>query len=232
MIVAAAVVVLALVLVGVVALRPKPPSGVVDAAAQRAAGERTPGPESTPVPPRAGGDTGSAPSPHQADPIEVLWFSPSATCEAPGNVDVAGNPTNYRPANVVDGDRTTAWRCPGDASGQSIAVHSTGWSSVVSVGLVPGYAKVDSKSGENRFLQERRIRSATWECRSANGTLVGSAVQSFADSPAMQTMPVAFAACDSLKLVIGQTTLPGDGRFDYTAISDIEVRGCCNADLG
>jgi len=63
---------------------------------------------------------------------------------------------SFAASNVADGRFDTAWRVPGDGSGQSLTFH---WSTPVTIKEVcvaVGYDKVDPVTGEDRFLQNRR----------------------------------------------------------------------------
>ncbi len=86
----------------------------------------------------------------------------AATCEAPGSATADGTPVTFSPANVLDGDPGTAWRCPAPATGETLTVALAGPMSLSSVGLVNGYAKVDSLTGVDRYLQNHRVRQVRW----------------------------------------------------------------------
>lgn len=86
----------------------------------------------------------------------------TASCEAPPSVDAAGNRIRYEPANTYDGDLSTAWRCNGDGVGQTLTLSLPAKSRVGEVGLVPGYAKTDPRSGADRYRENNRITRVRW----------------------------------------------------------------------
>lgn len=151
--------------------------------------------------------------PEQAIPIAVV----SATSSADDSQDDNGAVTTFGAANLLDANPVTAWRTAGDATGQQITVTFPAPTKVTSVGLVPGYAKVDPVSGEDRFLQNRRILQVRWIA--ADGSHLD---QSFAERPQMQWLPGSVIT-STLTVQILRTSAPGDR--DFTAISDLEVRG-------
>lgn len=86
----------------------------------------------------------------------------TATCQAPDSADAAGNPVSYEPENAYDGRLVTAWRCVGDGAGERLVLALDGKVALGEVGLVPGYAKTDRRSGVDRYAQNRRITEVTW----------------------------------------------------------------------
>jgi hypothetical protein len=107
----------------------------------------------------------------------------SATCEAKPGVDSAGNQVRYQPSNVFDEDMTTAWRCDGDGSGQKLTVNLADATRIGQVGLIPGYAKTDARSGVDRYAENNRITKVRWEFD--DGT---SVEQTFDPSPKNRSM--------------------------------------------
>ncbi|HMS49712.1 protein kinase domain-containing protein [Candidatus Neomicrothrix sp.] len=141
----------------------------------------------------------------------------SASCTAPTGTDASGSTTSYQASNVLDGLQDTAWRCPGSAVGQSLTVSLGSVTEVTSVGLLPGYAKVDSFDGSNRFFENRRVTAVRYHFD--GGTTID---QNFADSPTVQSIPVGVQT-QSIRIEILGTT--GDGGRDFTPISEVEVVG-------
>jgi hypothetical protein len=107
----------------------------------------------------------------------------TATCEAAPGVDSAGHPVRYKPSNVFDEDMTTAWRCDGDGSGQKLTVNLAETTKIGQLGLIPGYAKTDPRSGVDRYAENNRISKVRWEFD--DGT---SIVQTFDPSPENRSM--------------------------------------------
>ena len=92
----------------------------------------------------------------------VRAASAVASCTSPPSRDSAGNPVTYDPSNLLDGQLDTAWRCDGNGDNQQVVVDFGGARTVRTLGLVPGYAKVDSTDGTDRFIQDRRISAVRY----------------------------------------------------------------------
>jgi Zn-dependent protease with chaperone function len=164
----------------------------------------------------AGAPTGSAPAARLAE--QAPRASATASATAPDSVDDAGNPVGYGAANVLDGDRSTAWRVKGDGSGATVTLSLPRATHVTQVGLVPGYAKVDAASGRDRFGENRRVREVRWHF--GDGTVTE---QRFQDRPVLQR--VAVDVVTSRVVIEIVATVPGDPAHDFTAISDVSVAG-------
>ena len=143
----------------------------------------------------------------------------SASATAPDNVDGAGDRTTYDAANVLDDDPSTAWRVEGNGRGVTLTLTLAGSAHLTEVGLIPGYAKVDPVSGDDRFTQERRITEVRWRFDDQT-----SVTQELVDEPEMQRTTV---DVDTTTVVVEIVAAgpPGDPDFDYTAISDVSLLG-------
>ena len=86
----------------------------------------------------------------------------TASCQSPDSVDAAGNKVGYPPTSAYDGDLTTAWRCNGTGVGQALTLTLAEPARVGEVGLVPGYAKTDPRSGVDRYAENNRITRVRW----------------------------------------------------------------------
>src|SRR5690606_40842109 len=75
----------------------------------------------------------------------------------------AGNPVSYDAINVTDGDPSTAWRKSSEdwSYDDYILITFDEPVKLTTVGLIPGYAKVDPGSGTDRFFQNHRDRKST-----------------------------------------------------------------------
>ena len=72
-----------------------------------------------PVPPAGG--PGGAGGGAQGEPVDVAGLARATPPDtAPPSRDVAGNAVRYEAANMLDGQPDTAWRMPGDATGQEV----------------------------------------------------------------------------------------------------------------
>ena len=63
---------------------------------------------------------------------------------------------------MYDGDLTTAWRCNGDGVGQKMQLNLSDTVRIGELGIVPGYAKTDPRSGADRYAQNNRLTKVRW----------------------------------------------------------------------
>lgn len=138
------------------------------------------------------------------------------------STDAGGTQTLFWPPNLTDGQSETAWRMKGDGSGQQISLTWTRKVTILTVGLINGYAKVDPFTGDDRYPEERRVTQVTWLL---DGRPV--ATQQLPDTDRqLQTVDLPQPATGSkLVLRIDSTAKPGKADHDYTAISEIAVIG-------
>ena len=168
------------------------------------------------------GNSASSSAPEATAPSGPLQpRSVTATCQAEDGVDSAGTTTTYDPEHVLDGRTETAWRCAGSAVGARLVLEFDGPVTVTSVGLVPGYAKMDPSDGSNRFTQNRTITSVTWRFDDAT-----THVQ---EIPAPQPFPTdsrLMAAVSTTRVVLEISGTGNDTAMrDFTAISDVQISG-------
>lgn len=173
-------------------------------------------------------DAGSEPT-AAAEPTPLTPASVAATCQSPNGVDSTGASTSYEPAKVTDGLPDTAWRCDGDATGQSLTLTFDEPVLLTSIGLIPGMAKTDPADGADRFLQNRRITSVRYEFDS------GSATHIFTDSRELQWLTLdEEVQTTTVRVVIlgtvaGGTTITNTGQTlgptNKTPISEIQLLG-------
>jgi hypothetical protein len=140
-----------------------------------------------------------------------------ASTTAADAVDAAGNTVSFAPQNVADADPATAWRTPGAGKGESLTFTFSQPVHLVSIGVIPGYAKVDRTSGENRFTENRRVQEARFEFD--NGIVNDF---SFLDLADVQSNLVSVETT-TVKVTILDST--GKTKRDFTAISEIEFHG-------
>jgi len=137
-----------------------------------------------------------------------------ASGTAADSVDGAGDAVSFAATQLVDGDPGTAWRVEGDGVGETVTFSWPAAIHVRGIGVVPGYAKQDAVTGEDRFLQNRRVRrvSVTFDG--------GAAVQvDLTDRPVLQTFEVD-AVTSTVQLTVESTT-PRSDR-DYAAMSEVQ----------
>jgi len=187
----------------------------------------SPGASDDPAPqPSASTAPGESPSPDDTDdgddaPVD-LASSAEATppdTAAPSR-DVNGNAVRYEAFNMLDGQADTAWRMPGDASGGEIVFRLDSPATLVGVGLINGYAKVEP--GYDGYAANRRIKAVEWVF--ADGTVVP---QKLGDDLALQGVKVDQIETDTVTLRIVKVSKPAKGPAgrDYTAISDVALVG-------
>jgi hypothetical protein len=172
----------------------------------------TAAPPSTTVAPAPAPSATAAPPP--PGPVTATVQASSATGPAQNG---CGQTTAYDPANVLDGNKATAWRTAGDGTGQSLQFTLAAKTRLVQVGLIPGYDKIDDCSGADRFAQMRKITGVKWTF--ADGT---SVAQSFTPDRTMQTTNVNVVTTSVLLEITGTT---GASGLDYTPISEVSLIG-------
>jgi hypothetical protein len=128
-----------------------------------------------------------------------------------------GDETRYDAELVLDGRADTAWRVAGDGSGEEVRLTLPEPTRLVSVGLVPGYDKVDSCSNDDRFPQHRRITQVLWLFD--GGAQVN---QSFVDDRQLQVIPVDVITASVTVRILATTPA---GVLDYTPVSEIQLKG-------
>jgi hypothetical protein len=154
--------------------------------------------------------------------VQVASLTPTQVkvgCLAPQTTDGAGSPVYYVPEQMLDGRMDTAWRCNGDGVGQVVTFEFPAGTTIVEVGLVNGYAKVDPATGAKRYGEYRRITKVTWTF--ANGT---SFQQSLKDGvKTVQRLSIPSQPAEQTTLTIEASTEPGStarGR-DAVVISEV-----------
>jgi hypothetical protein len=145
----------------------------------------------------------------------------SAGCQALPGEDSVGNTITYEPALTLDGVPGTAWRCPGAAGGQRVAFDFGREVTLTSVGLIPGYAKVDPFDGTDRFLENRTVTRVVWEFD--DGT---RQVQTFSPPRPALDQFVLEAPVTTRQVVLEIVTTGNDTAVrDFTAISEVAFEG-------
>lgn len=143
-----------------------------------------------------------------------------AACTAPDGVDAAGRKVSYAAGRMIDGKADTAWRCEGKALGQRLRIALPSGTRLAEVGLIPGYAKTDPKTGADRYAENNRITKVRWTL--ADGTEM---VQSMSANPAdrsIRTMRVPATEGDTVTLQILEVAR---GSRNTTMISELRFAG-------
>lgn len=176
--------------------------------------------------PSEGAETSAPPAdPGDAGGDVLAGMSTDVPAVAPPGQDVQGNPIDYAPANMFDGDPQTAWRMAGSGEGRDIVIRLGRPGIVTEVGLINGYAKVDRDSAGTPvtwYPRNRRILRVEW--RFDDGTTI---TQRLAERPGLQTVEVPEVTTSTLVLHLDRVSPPKPGRLgrNYTAISDLLVDG-------
>jgi serine/threonine protein kinase/murein DD-endopeptidase MepM/ murein hydrolase activator NlpD len=153
-------------------------------------------------------------------PVVLRPNTVTASSTAPVGADDAGSAVDYDAANVIDRRPDTAWRTAGDGVGQTLTVQFAAPVRIASVGLIPGYAKVDpAEDRHDRFLQNRRVLRARYDFGAAGATNVRF---SGARDWNVEWIDVD-AVTDSLTVEILRTT--GNPERNFAAISEVDIRG-------
>ncbi len=142
----------------------------------------------------------------------------TASCEAPPSVDAAGNRIRYEPANTYDGDLSTAWRCNGDGVGQTLTLSLPEGVRIGEVGLVPGYAKTDPRSGADRYAENNRITRVRWTF--ADGTSIVQRLDGSATNREMQTVRIPLTESSQVEIEVLAST---PGARNTIAVSEVRV---------
>lgn len=142
-----------------------------------------------------------------------------ASAARASGIDSCGQPTSYRPANVLDGQFDTAWMTVDNGGGQYLEFTIAPGAQLTQIGLVPGYAKQDPCSGSDRFRDMRRIVEVRWTFDGGNPI-----TQTLdPESPTMQTIAIAATTPSVVRLTITATTDVGTAGFDYAPISEVTL---------
>ena len=142
----------------------------------------------------------------------------SASCQSERSVDAAGHAVTYEPAHIYDGDTSTAWRCDGSGVGQRFTIELPEETAIGEVGLVPGYAKTDPRSGVDRYAENNRITRVRWLF--GDGSSVTQRLDGSADMRDLQTIRIPKAMTDQVVIEILSSTR---GPRDTVAISDVRI---------
>ena len=169
--------------------------------------------------------SGDSPARHQATgkkydgPTEAAAIGgATASCQAPSGVDSAGHQVSYTPKNVYDGDLTTAWRCDGSGVGEKVTLDLADPVPVGEVGLVPGYAKTDPRSGADRYAENNRITKVRWVF--SDGTTVVQRFDGSARNRELQTMRIPVTKADR---VVVEVLASRRGPRNTVAISEVRI---------
>lgn len=132
--------------------------------------------------------------------------------------DACGTPITYSPQAVLDQVVNTAWMVKGDGVGKTLTFFFEERSHVTTLGLIPGYAKLDPCSGADRFDDLRKIRRVRWSFDD------GTSVEQIFDLPVASLMSIPVDVVTSqVELTILETDAPGNDLLNHTPISEVLI---------
>ena len=157
-----------------------------------------------------------------ADVADVPKPDATASAHVDKHQDASGRWFTYEPEKVIDGDVETAWRVAGDGKDQWIRLDYIRPVKVRAIGVVPGHAKIDPVSHEDRFAQLHVVRQVSIVF--SDGTVQSAEFE--------RDRSIQFTRFDSPKITkwvrieIQDTYPPVDkvSPINETAISEIEVQ--------
>lgn len=171
----------------------------------------------------SGGLPDAAPTGQPTEPQRVDVIVVDATCERPSAIDSARNPVEYKPEFAVNGDLDSAWQCRGDGAGERLELDLGALVGVVSVGIIPGYAKVDPHDGTEWYPLNRRLTEVRWHFD--DGTAISQQLDPDPELRAMQALELPEPVSTSTIVLEIVSSAPGSSdAHPNMAVSDLEVR--------
>jgi hypothetical protein len=156
--------------------------------------------------------------------VRVLVEQIEATGTDDADEDSCGNVVMFEPDNMLDEEPNTAWRTPGDGTGQRVTLVLDRPHRVTELSLIPGYAKVDPCGGERRFPENRTISQVL--LRFDDGTSVTGGFKPRPDlQPIVLDVETQTIVIEILRTAPPTARAPIQGLGGNTAISEIEVYG-------
>jgi hypothetical protein len=141
--------------------------------------------------------------------------------------DACGDTYTYEPANAADRNPKTAWQVAGTGTGQWIELKYDKPIRADRVGIIPGYAKIDSCDGTDRFYQRYVVQRAEIQFSDESNVIAD-----FERKPKMQFVDVPNIETTSVRVTILASYSPKlhhpDGStypllVGVAAISEIQV---------
>ncbi len=182
---------------------------------------------SAPVP--GSGGPGGSPSAGVSNqqPDAVLVESVVASCVAPPSTDAAGEMTVFEAVLTLDGDVTTAWRCPGDGRDQRISLEFERPYRITAITIIPGYAKTDAQDGTDRYRQNRRLSEVFYALDGQSGFAHRPDPSPDVRSPQVLDTGGVVSSSLTVNLLSSVPGEPTNGQpsSDHVAISELVVLG-------
>jgi hypothetical protein len=151
------------------------------------------------------------------DVQRITGLKASASCTSKPGVDASGRPVSYAASHLTDGVADTTWRCDGTGIGEKITLRLPGRTAIGEVGLIPGYAKTDETSGEDRYAQNNRVTRVRW---SIGDVVVDQTIPDSATDRSLRLLRVPRSETDEVQLQILKVA---KGPRHTTAISEIQL---------
>jgi hypothetical protein len=141
----------------------------------------------------------------------------TATCTSPSGQDASGHEVNYAASNLTDALADTTWRCGGPAIGKEITLRLPDKVAIGEVGLIPGYAKTDDATGDDRYAENNRVTRVRW---TIGDTQVVQKMDGSPDDRSLRLLRVPKTEADEVTL---QILAVERGPRNTTAISEIQL---------
>jgi hypothetical protein len=159
---------------------------------------------------------GRHPASGTLETCDVHKATVEASRTAKDSRDSVGDPVSYSVENLADGDAETAWRTPGNGSGETITFTFSQPCRLSEMRVLDGYDKTDRVDSTDRWEQNRRV--AELGVHAGEGHLIGALDPT---SRSWQTIGVDEPSVELIRLEI-LSSRPAKTERDYTAISEIE----------
>jgi hypothetical protein len=140
-----------------------------------------------------------------------------ANCTSPPGQDASGAKVSYAAANLTDGVADTTWRCDGAAIGKKITLRLPDKTAIGEVGLIPGYAKTDDATGEDRYAENNRVTRVRW---TIGDVVVDQKLGGSTGDRSLRLLRVPRSETDQVQLEI---LAVANGPRNTTAISEVQL---------
>ena len=141
----------------------------------------------------------------------------TANCTSAPGTDASGAKVSYAPANLTDGVADTTWRCDGTAIGKKIILALPEKTAIGEVGLIPGYAKTDDATDDDRYAENNRVTRVRW---TIGDIVVEQKMSGSTDDRSLRLLRVPRTEADEVQLEI---LAVAKGPRNTTAISEVQL---------
>ncbi len=144
-------------------------------------------------------------------------YARQATCTSPPGQDASGDKVSYAAANLTDGVADTTWRCDGTGIGKKITLRLPDKTAIGEVGLIPGYAKTDAATGDDRYAENNRVTKVRW---TIGDMVVDQELNGSTSDRSLRLLRVPRSEADQVQLEI---LAVAKGPRNTTAISEVQL---------